>query len=103
MEVEFRNKELLRLYETGKSRKYRLNRQVLRKFFMRVQQLEAAENMYDLWKTPSLKFERLKRTESRFSVRVDAAYRLEIEMHWQDDKKTKGKVLILEMSKHYKG
>lgn len=68
---------------------------------MRVQQLEAAFDIYDLWKTTSLNFEKLEGYENRFSLRIDRKYRLEIEMEWEDEERTKGKVIILELSKHY--
>lgn len=101
MQILFRNKHLIQLYETGKSRKYQLPPPVLEKFFMRVQQLEAAFDIYDLWKTTSLNFKRLEGYDNRFSLRIDRKYRLEIEIEWEDEEKTKGKVIILEISKHY--
>ncbi len=101
MEFEFKNKNLAVLYEKGKHRKYRLPEPVIKKFFMRIQQIEAARDIYDFWKTPALKFEKLQGYENRYSLRVDRGYRLEIEMEWWNDNKTVGKVLILELSKHY--
>jgi len=44
LEFEIDNKELLKLYKTGKSKKYRLQPTVLEKFFMRIQQIESAHN-----------------------------------------------------------
>ncbi len=101
MQIEFRNKHLVHLYQKAKTRKYPLPPGVIEKFFMRIQQIEAAVNIYDLWKTPSLNFERLQGFENRFSLRVDNKYRLEIEIKWEDEEKTKGIVCILELSKHY--
>lgn len=68
---------------------------------MRIQQLEAAINIYDLWKTPSLNFEKLEGFENRYSVRIDNKWRLEMEIRWMDEKKTKGTIYIAEISKHY--
>ena len=100
MEWEFINKELVKLYETGKSKKYRLQPAVLGKFFMRIQQIEAAITIQDLWRNPSLKFEHLK-SKKMYSIRVDKGYRLEILIDWQNEDKTIGKFIIKELSKHY--
>jgi len=100
LEFEFRNKNLVKLYETGKSKKYRLQPAVLNKFFMRIQQIEAANTIHDLWETPSLNFEYLE-SEKTYSVRVDKGYRLEIEISWLNEEKTIGKFFIKELSKHY--
>ncbi len=101
MQIEFRNKHLVHLYQKGKTGKYPLPPGVIEKFFMRIQQIEAAVDIYDLWKTPSLNFERLLGFEARVSLRLDNKYRLEIEIEWEDEERTKGTVYILEISKHY--
>jgi len=101
LRVEFKNKSLIQLYETGKSRKYKLQQDILKKFFMRLQQLEAAINIYDLWKTPSLNFEKLEGFENRYSVRLSKRWRLEVEIDWEDKEKTKGIIYIVDISKHY--
>lgn len=98
LEFQFRNKELIKLYETGKAKKYKLQPGVLKKFFMRIQQIEAASTIHDLWKNPSLNFEYLK-SKGIYSIRVDKGYRLEIE--WINEEKTIGKFYIKELSKHY--
>ena len=100
MEFEFKNKELIKLYETGKSKKYRFQPAVLKKFFMRIQQIEAAISLHDLWKNPSLNFEHLE-SKGIYSVRVDKGYRLEIDIEWKNDEKTIGKFIILDFNKHY--
>ena len=100
MEIEFNNKELIKLYETGKSKKYRLQPGVLNKFSMRIQQIEAAITIHDLWKNPSLNFEHLK-SSNLYSIRVDKGYRLEIEIEWRNEEQTIGKFFIKELSKHY--
>ena len=101
MKIEFKNKNLLKLYAEGKSGKYKLPATIQKKFFMRVQQLEAANTIHDLMITASLKFERLKRYENRYSIRINEAYRLEFEIEWEDKHCTKGVVIILDISKHY--
>ena len=101
MEFEIRNKNLFDLYYKGKSKNHKLQNDVIDKFFMRMQQLEASHNIYDLWKTASLNFERLKGYENRYSVRLTNKWRLEMEIIWNDEEKTIGKIFILEISKHY--
>ena len=101
MQIDFKNKHLIQLYQDGKSRKYPLPEEVLSKFFMRIQQLEAAATIHDLWKTPSLNFEKLQGYENKYSIRLDRKWRLEVEIIWEDREKTKGTVYIVEISKHY--
>jgi proteic killer suppression protein len=70
---------------------------------MRIQQLEAAVDIHDLWKTPALNFEKLRGFENRYSLRLDRKWRLELEIEWEDKGKTKGTVYIVELSRHYEG
>lgn len=100
MEIEFFNKEIEKLYLTGKSKKLKLTQQVIKKFFMRIQQIAAAETIHDLWRTPSINFEKLK-GEYNYSIRIDKEYRLELNIDWENESKTKGKFFITEISKHY--
>jgi len=103
LDWEFANKDLRKLYETGKSRKYRgLPPEVLEHFFARIQQLEAAEDIYDLWETPSLNFEKLKgKRKGTCSIRVDGKWRLEFEVDWEDTEETRGFCRITKLSCHY--
>lgn len=103
MKCAFGNKHLQDLYTKGRSKKYLAvasTSQLLQKFVMRVQQLEAAVSIYDLWKSPGLKFEQLH-GGNRCSIRVDGGWRLEFEVAWADDPPTKGDVTICELSNHY--
>ena len=100
MEFDFNNKELKKLYETGKSKDYRLQPAVLKKFFMRIQQIEAAHSIHDLWKNPSLNFKHLE-SKGIYSIRVDKSYRLEMNIAWLNDDKTIGKFYLQELSQHY--
>lgn len=68
---------------------------------MRVQQLEASQNIYDL-RTNSVNFEKMKGYENRFSVRLQDKWRLEFEIDFIDENKTMGKVVIVELSNHYR-
>jgi len=101
LEVIFGNSNLSTLYSTGKCRKPKLSEGIRVKFLMRVRSLEAADTIYDLWKTASLHFEKMGGYDHRYSVRLNLLWRLEFEIEWQDEKQTKGKITILEISKHY--
>lgn len=68
---------------------------------MRIQQLEAAVTIHDLWKTASINFEALKGCDNRYPVRLDRKWRLEMEIEWEDPDKTKGVISLVELSKHY--
>jgi proteic killer suppression protein len=89
------------LYESGQSKKYLLDQQVVRGFFEVITAIDAAQDIYDLQKRPSLNFERLKGTKSRYSLRINRKYRLEVDIDWDNDDKTVGIVGIEEISKHY--
>ena len=100
MDVQFNNTKLEQLYCKGSSRKYRVEEQVRKKFFMRVQQLEAAETIHDLQKCTSLHFEKLQ-GQNTYSVRVDKQWRLEFTVDWKDEAKTCGDIWITELSNHF--
>jgi len=101
LEIEFKNKKVLELYQKGGSEKYSFGRTVVEKFSSRIEALQAAAGIYDLWQSPSLHFEKLEGHDSRYSVRIDRKYRLEFNIEWTDIKKTTGKVIIINISKHY--
>ena len=102
MQVEFKNKYLLELYTKGKSRKYILEKNFLKKFFLAIALLESAEDIYYLRKIPSFKFEKLKGYKNRFSMRLSRKMRLEFEIEWEDVQKTTGIFYIKELSPHYR-
>jgi proteic killer suppression protein len=97
----FTNKHLKTLYTSGESRKYRLDKQVIRGFFEVIAAIDGACDIHDLQLFPSLKFEKMKGYQSRFSLRITRKYRLEIEIEWENQEKTVGVVEIEELSKHY--
>jgi plasmid maintenance system killer protein len=101
MNFRFGNKELEKLYITGKSKKYKLTNDIIDKFFARIQQIEAANDIYDLWKDKGLNFEKLEGFEARYSMRLKLKYRLEIEIEWQNAENTVGKFIVDEISNHY--
>lgn len=101
MQFEFKSKHLVELYTQGRCKKYTLPGTVIQKFFMRLQQIEAAVSIYDLWKSPSLNYEKMQGYENRYSLRLDRTWRLEIEIQWNNKEKTEGDVTIIDITKHY--
>ena len=82
-------------------RKYRLPEDIIDKFFARIQQIEAANDIYDLWKDKGLNFEKLQGYESRYSIRLKLKYRLEMIVEWQNNENSVGEFSIIEISNHY--
>lgn len=103
MEFWFKNKELEKLYTVGKSRKYKLPGDITDRFFARIQQIEAAAEIHDLWNDKGLNFEKLQGYDNRFSMRLNNKYRLEVTIDWQNAEKTIGEFAIVELSNHYAG
>ena len=103
LKINFNNKNLKTLYTTGSSNKYRLEQSVIDNFFEVVAILEAAKDIYDLWKQPSMKFEKLRGYENRYSARLNKKWRLEMSIEWEDEKMTVGIIGLEEISSHYGG
>ena len=103
MDFDFSDKNLIKLYETGKSPKHRgLPQNVAINFVARVGDIEAAPDIYDLWNKPSLRFEKLKGKKKDYcSIRVTLKWRLEFKVDWEDEEQTKGFCHITELSNHY--
>ena len=57
MVVYIDNKELEKLYVTGKSKKLKLRAEIIEKFFSTVQKIDAAKDIYDIWANSGLNFE----------------------------------------------
>lgn len=103
MEIRFLNKKLETLYTNGKSSKYKLEKQVLTSFFEVVAILEAAKDIHDLWKQPSLNFEKLRGSPVRYSARLNRQYRLEMSIEWFDEALTVGILGLEDITNHYGG
>lgn len=100
MTTTFLNRHLEELYETGRSRKYRLQSDVIARFIDRVNILKAAETIHDLQRQTSLNFERLSGSNLH-SIRVNRKYRVEFTMDWTNEERTIGIAGITELSNHY--
>ena len=101
MNFTFRNKELEKLYVTRKSKKLKLPNDIIEKFFARLQQIEAANDIYDLWNDKGLNFEKLTNTENSYSMRLKIKYRLEMDIDWKNNELTIGDFIITDISNHY--
>jgi toxin HigB-1 len=97
MNFTFRNKELEKLYVTGKSKKLKLPNDIIEKFFARLQQIDAANDIYDLWNDKGLNFEKLTNTENSYSMRLKIKYRLEMDIDWTNNELTIGDFIITEI------
>lgn len=101
MDFKFDNKDLEKLYTEGKSKKYRLSEDITDKFFARIQQIEAARDIYDLWNDKGLNFEKLQGYDSRYSMRLKLKYRMEMIVEWQNSEKIIGEFIIVDITNHY--
>ena len=103
MEWEFENEELVDLYVSGKSRKFRgLPEHIIQKFFARLQSIEAATSIHDLQTNASMKFKRLSgKKKNMYSVRLNKKWRLEFKINWDDEERTRGYFYITDISNHY--
>jgi proteic killer suppression protein len=103
LDFDFNDKNLIKLYTTGKSPKHRgLPGNVVKNFIARIGEIESATDIYDLWHKPSLNFKKLKGKKKDYcSIRVTGKWRLEFKVDWEDKEQTKGFCLIIELSKHY--
>ena len=101
LDVILDDKELVKLYTTGKSKKLRLPEQIIEKFLSTIQKIEASVTINDLLADKGLRFEKLRGSENHYSMRLSGKYRLEMEVEWKDDKQTVGKFHLLSISNHY--
>ena len=103
MDVFINDKELEKLYTTGRSKKLKLPELVVDKFFVAVQKIDAAITIYDFWQDKGLNFEKLKgKQKNRYSMRLSGKYRLEMEITWENEEKTIGVFSLVAISNHYK-
>lgn len=102
METDIDNKNLTHLYIKGSNSKYKfVDSRLYRKFIEKINRIEASNDINDLRNPPSNNFEKLEGFKNKFSIRLDKKHRLEFKIEFTDAEKTKGKVSILDISKHY--
>lgn len=101
MNVYINDKELIRLYKSGSSKKLKYPDLIIEKFFATIQKIESATSIHDFWKDSGLRFEKLKGFKNRYSMRLTGKYRLEMEIEWKNPEYTIGEFILLEISNHY--
>lgn len=101
MKYHFSNKKLEQLYTTGRSKKYKLDKNIIKDFIWLVGVIDAAKDIHDFWNQPALNFEKLEGFQKRYSFRINRKYRLEVDIDWENEEQTIGIVGIDEISKHY--
>jgi len=62
--------------------------------------LASAKDIMDLREPPSNRFEKLK-GNNLYSVRVDRKYRIEFKIEFHKGSELTGKIIIVDLSKHY--
>lgn len=106
MEIIFEKDYLKELYENGKARskKYRFQPNVIKKYIQTIDKLRVAKNTEELYPIRSLNYEKLIGDKNGIeSVRIDQKYRLEfISSVEGEEPDTITICSIIELSNHYK-
>ena len=104
MKYRFSDESLEKFYTEGKHRKFgRFQDSFKRRFVMRINSIDSSTYVQDLYYPPSMHFKKIEGYKNRFSIRIDTKWRLEFEIDFDDDDKSKGDVTILKISNHYEG
>ncbi|TDN83504.1 proteic killer suppression protein [Salegentibacter sp. 24] len=105
MKIIFEKDHLQQLYEEGKakSKKYRYQKTIIRKYKQTIDKLRVAEKVEDLYPFKSLNYEKLKGDKKGIeSVRVDQKYRIEFTSSVEKDSESTITICsIIELSNHY--
>lgn len=102
--IEFEDKNLEYLYETGKSnnKKYRFQPSVIKQFVKTINKIRAAPTIISLFKLQSLNYEYLKDDLKGFeSVRVNDKYRIILKSRVENSDVVMYICNIYELSNHY--
>ncbi|NCP84991.1 MAG: plasmid maintenance system killer protein [Bacteroidetes bacterium] len=106
MEIKFEKDYLLQLYENGttKNKKYRFQKDVIKKYKNAIDKLRAAQKIEDLYLIKSLNYEKLVGDKKGFeSIRVDLKFRIEFISSIEGDEPNCITICsIVELSNHYK-
>jgi proteic killer suppression protein len=106
MEINFEKDYLKELYEKGKARskKHRLQPNVIKKYIQTIDKLRVAKNTEELYPIRSLNYEKLIGNKKGLeSVRVDGKYRIEFIARLEgEDPDSITICSIIELSNHYK-
>jgi proteic killer suppression protein len=104
MEIVFDKKYLSDLYYTGKTtdKKHRFQPDVVKRYKLRIETLESAKNIEDLFQINSLHYEVLKGDKQGISsIRVNNQYRIEFTTSSAESETIVTICNILELSNHY--
>jgi len=106
MKIIFEEEYLSELYENGKAKnkKYRFQKNVIKKYVQTIDKLRVAIKIEDLFPLKSLNYEKLIGTKKGLeSVRVDQKYRIEFKIVIEGDEPDTITICsIIELSNHYK-
>lgn len=106
MKITFAKDYLKELYENGKakSKKYRFQPKVVKKYIQTIDKLRVAKNTEELYSIKSLNYEKLIGDKKGIeSVRVDNKYRIEfISSYEREGLETFIICSIIDLSNHYK-
>ena len=104
MKIKFDKKYLEELYELGKTmdKKYRFQPSIVKRYQARIDTLESAERIEQLFAINSLHYEKLHGDkEGLESVRVNDQYRIEFKTTQVFTETVVAVCNIIELSKHY--
>ncbi|MCB6062653.1 Plasmid maintenance system killer protein [Flavobacterium psychrophilum] len=105
MEINFTEDYLKELYEEGKTKnkKYRFQKDIIKKYKQTIDKLRVAKNIEDLYPIKSLNYEKLIGNKKGIeSVRVDKKYRIEfISSVEGEEPNTITICSIIDLSNHY--
>ena len=101
MIIEYEKEYLKELYEDGKckSKKYRFDAAVIKKYQKRIDTLIAATRIEDLFVFNSLNFEALR--ADYFSIRIDYHYRLEFRTRTEGTETILTICIVTDITNHY--
>ena len=105
MEIVFEKKYLSELYYKGKTadKKYRFQPEVIKRYKLRIEALESATSIEDLFQINSLHYEVLKGDKKGISsIRVNDQYRIEFTLNKVESETIVTICNILELSNHYR-
>ncbi len=105
MIIKFEKEYLQELYEDGKAKnkKYRFQKQIIRKYIQTINKLRVATKIEDLFQIKSLNYEKLVGDKKGLeSVRVNDKYRIEFKTSIEGDEPNCITICsIIELSNHY--
>lgn len=103
MVIEYEKDYLKELYKDGKckSKKYRFDAAVVKKYQKRIDTLIAATRIEDLFVFNSLNFEALNGRTDYFSIRIDYHYRLEFRTRTDGTETVSTICILTEITNHY--